>query len=587
MSADSLQERLSAVESDEFYSPKPAGYVPGRTKFVVVTGSVISGIGKGTITSTLAKVLKNRGLNVEPIKLEAYLNVDAGTLNPFRHGEVFVLDDGTETDLDLGSYERMVDKNLSRDNFVTSGRIYHQILEKERRGQYLGRDVQFIPHVTGEIKRIVRELSVKSQADVIVIEIGGTVGDYENMFALEALRELHYEEGHQNVCFVNITYVVEPHVLGEQKTKAAQLGVKQLIQMGIQPDIIVCRSSNPLNASAREKISLYLNVPVSQVFGVHDVKNIYQLPLALHENGFETAVLKHFGLWESVSHKDGKELRAWSTKCSTSESVAPVRVGIVGKYLGNNDTYMSILKALEHCSFETKVPFEVHWVNSTDLEKPGASAAKALAHCDGVIVPGGFGGRGIEGKIKAVEFAREKNVPYLGLCYGFQLALIEFARNVLKLPDAHSTEIKPNCKHPVVDLLPEQRELGELGATMRLGGHDVEIKPHSLAHRIHGADLIRRRFRHRFECNPSYIRKFEEGGIVFSGKAPNRQIMQVLELPKHAFFMASQFHPELTSRPLSPDPMFLALYKAMIQKRGKKEGRSHAKPALKKGRAKK
>jgi CTP synthase len=557
LSGQDILRKVIATSGDEFYTPLPKGYKVGKTKYVVITGSVISGIGKGTISSSLSKLLQDRGLDIEPIKLEAYLNVDAGTLNPFRHGEVFVLDDGTETDLDLGTYERALDKNLGRDNFVTSGRVYASIIEKERAGKYLGRDVQFIPHVTGEIKQVVRELAVKTKAEVILIEIGGTVGDYENMFALEALRELQYEEGHDNVCFINITYILQPRCLGEQKSKAAQLGIKRLIEMGIQPDIIVCRSEGKLQENIKKKISLNVNVPIEMVFGVHDVSNIYSLPLALRKAGFDEAVLQVFKLNKRFKNNGNKALREWSRKTSSHGKAKPVTIGIAGKYTGSADTYISILKALEHCSFKLNRKVKVKWVETTELES-GEKVKNALKDVDGVIVPGGFGIRGIEGKVAVAKYCREHDIPYLGLCLGFQIALIEFARNVCKLKDANSTEFEPKTQHPVIDILPEQKKIEGLGANMRLGGREVELREGTLAFKLHGNEKkIRRRFRHRFECNPEYIEQFEKAGIVFSGKAPNQPIMQVLELPEHRFFMATQFHPEFTSRPLHPDELFL------------------------------
>tara|TARA_Y100000310_G_C20680687_1_gene815773 strand:- start:528 stop:2225 length:1698 start_codon:yes stop_codon:yes gene_type:complete len=558
---DILNEIIS-TSGGEFYTPIPDGYKLGKTKYVIVTGSVMSGIGKGTISSSLCKCLQDRGLKVEPTKLEAYLNVDAGTLNPFRHGEVFVLDDGYETDLDLGTYERMLDKNLTKDNFVTSGRIYQTLIEKERAGKYLGRDVQFIPHVTGEIKSIVRNLAIKSKADVVVIEIGGTVGDYENMFALEALRELQYEEGHENVCFVNVTYIMQPSSLGEQKSKAAQLGIKRLIGMGIQPDVIVCRSESPVRASIKDKISLNTNVPLNRVIGVHDVSNIYSLPLALREHEFGERVLETLELEKKFKTNGNTALKKWVKETSYFGKGKPLVIGIAGKYTGSSDTYISILKALEHCSFAIDRKLNFKWVETTEIEK-GKSVESELKGLDGVIVPGGFGKRGIEGKIAVAKYCRENNIPYLGLCLGFQIALIDIARNVVGLKEANSTEFDPKAKDPVIDILPEQKKIHGLGGNMRLGGKDVEVKPRTIAAKIHNnAKKIRRRFRHRFECNPEYIERFEKAGVVFSGKAPGEQIMQILELPKHKFLMASQFHPEFTSRPLHADEMFLAFVKA-------------------------
>ncbi len=558
----SLLDQVSGKMTGEFYTPIPQGYKPGRTKYVIVTGSVMSGLGKGTLTSSLCKLFADRGLDVEPIKLEAYLNVDAGTLNPFRHGEVFVLDDGYETDMDLGSYERFVDKNLSRDNFVTSGRIYKQIIEKERKGGYLGRDVQFIPHVTGEIKKVLRNLAVKKKPDIIITEIGGTVGDYENMFALEAIRELMFEEGKGNSCFVNVTYIIEPPSLGEFKSKAAQLGIRRLSSMGIQPDIIICRSHSPIPKTIREKISINSSVPMEYVLGVEDISKIFELPLELRKRGVDEKIIDILELHEKARKNGNKRLVEWTKKNRASRNAKRIKIGLAGKYTNVHDAYISILKALEHCEGALNVKIDVEWIETTRIEKePGK--LKELKKLDGVIIPGGFGKRGIEGKIMVAGYCRENNIPFLGLCLGFQMAVISFARDRCGLRKANSTEFEPKCSEPVIDLLPEQLKIEVMGGNMRLGGHDVEIVPGTIASRIHnGEKKIRRRFRHRWELNPAYIEKLEEKGMVFSGKAPEQPIMQILELPKHKFYMASQFHPEFTSRPLKPDPLFLNFVKA-------------------------
>jgi len=564
----SILERIVETSSGEFYTPIPEGYKPGKTKYVVVTGSVISGIGKGMLTSSLCKLLADRGMNVEPIKLEAYLNVDSGTLNPYRHGEVFVLDDGTETDMDLGSYERFLNKNLGKDNFVTSGRIYQEIIRKERAGEYLGRDVQFVPHVTGEIKDVLRKLAVNKKPDVILIEIGGTVGDYENMFALEAIRELIYEEGRENVCFINVTYIIEPSSLGEHKSKAAQLGIRLVMEMGIQPNLLICRSETKIPEKIKEKISLSLNVPVEYVIGAENISEIYELPLFLRERNVDELILRVLKLDNRFKKNGNEKLTEWTSKNKININAKEVTIGIAGKYTGLKDSYISILKALEHCQGPLNVKTKVEWIETTKLEENDNEELAKLKKLDGIIVPGGFGKRGIEGKIACAKYCRENNVPYLGLCLGFQIALIENARNVLGLKDAHSTEFDPNTKNPVIDPLPEQKKIEGLGGNMRLGGQDVELKKGTIAFEIHGKkDKIRRRFRHRYECNPAYIERFEKSGIVFSGKAPNRPIMQILEMPKHRFFMASQFHPEFTSRPLLPDEMFLNFVKACTGKK--------------------
>ena len=567
MRNNNVLESIAKQSGDEFYTPIPKGYKPGRTKYVVVTGSVMSGIGKGTINSCLCKLLQDRGMKVEPIKLEAYLNVDAGTLNPYRHGEVFVLDDGTETDLDLGSYERMLDKNLGKDNFVTSGRIYQSIVEKERAGRYLGRDVQFIPHVTGEIKMVLRQLAVKTKADVIVIEIGGTVGDYENMFALEAIRELIYEEGKNNVCFVNVTYILQPKSLGEHKSKAAQLGIKRLIELGIQPDIIVCRSETPAPKKIKEKISLNVNVPIDRVIGVDDISNIYALPLKLRNIGYDETVLEVLGISKKFRSNGNGKLAKWTAKNTVRENSKPITIGIAGKYTGSSDTYISVLNALDHAATLIGRKVMVKWIETTDLESNNKKIAHELKNVKGIIVPGGFGARGIEGKIKVAKHCREKNIPYLGLCLGFQIAVIEFARNLCNLKNANSTEFNPKTRHPVVDTLPEQKKIGKLGGSMRLGGRDVEIKQGTKAFKLYDARSARERFRHRYECNPEYIQLLEKKGMVFSGKDPHHPIMQILELPKHRFYMATQYHAEFTSRPLKPSPLFLGFVKAAANRK--------------------
>ncbi|MBN2127100.1 MAG: CTP synthase (glutamine hydrolyzing) [Candidatus Diapherotrites archaeon] len=559
---------MSTKSSDEFYSPVPEGYKKGKTKYVIITGSVISGLGKGIFTSSIGKLFVDRGLKVAPIKLEAYLNVDSGTLNPFRHGEVFVLDDGFECDMDLGSYERFIDMSLTKESFVTSGRIYKRIIEKERRGEYLGRDVQFIPHVTGEAKKVLRELAVKSKADVIVVEIGGTVGDYENMFFLEAVRQLRYEEGEENVAVINLTYILEPSSVGEFKSKAAQLGIKRLIELGIQPDIIVCRSQNKIPDSIKEKISISSNVPVERVIGSHDVKNIYEAPLFLRNLCVDEIVLKKIKLDKKFKLTDSKELIDWTKKNMVSSDKS-ITVGIAGKYTGLADSYISILKALEHSSSLINRKIEIKWIETTAIEKGKAKVENELNGIDGLIVPGGFGTRGAEGKIECIKFARENNIPFLGLCYGMQLAVVEFARNKLNLKDANSTEINPKTSNPIICILPEQEEIEGLGGTMRLGGYDLIVEKNSLAFELYGKTKVHERFRHRFNVNPSYIESLESKGMKFSGRAPQKKIMQIMELPEKEFFLGTQFHPEFTSRPLNPNPLFLGFAKACKKRKEK------------------
>jgi len=563
-------------DSTEFYSPVPDGYVRGRHKYIVVFGTVMSGLGKGIFSSSLAKLLKDKGLVVAPIKLEGYLNIDAGTLNPFRHGEVFVLDDGAECDMDLGTYERVLDQNLSRRNFVTSGQIYSEILRRERDGKYLGRDVQMIPHVTGEVKRKLRELAMHGDgskpSDVVFVEVGGTAGDHENAFYIEALRELAFEEGADNVCFVALTYIIQPPALGEQKSKAAQLGVKRLMEAGVQPHIIACRASSPCSETVKQKIAMFTNVPMNRVFSMHDRESIYVIPEALRQEGIDREVLSILELHQRVDVAHEDRARAdWSSyfaKLNAPKS-RRLNIGITGKYASVRDAYASIEKAAEHCGTHLGAEAQLHWIETTDITD--ATAAQRLDGLDAVIVPGGFGSRGVEGKIACVRYCREAGVPYLGICLGFQVAVIEYARNVLGLTDANSSEFQPMCDDAVISELPEQKAIEQLGGTMRLGGQDVLIEPGSLAHHLYGgSSVVRQRFRHRYEVDPAYIDRLQAGGLIFSGRHPEHPIMQILELRSeehehgHPYFVAAQYHPELTGRPLRPQPLFMGLLAAAI-----------------------
>ncbi|MFG0328376.1 MAG: CTP synthase [Phycisphaerales bacterium] len=560
-------------QTTEFYSPIPDGYQRGRHRYVAVFGTVMSGLGKGIFSSSIAKLLKDKGLQVAPIKLEGYLNVDAGTLNPYRHGEVFVLDDGTECDMDLGTYERMLDQNLSRRNFATAGQIFTTILERERRGGYLGRDVQMIPHVTGEVKRMLRELAMTGAeggpADVVFVEVGGTAGDYENGFYIEALRELAFEEGPGSVCFVALTYVIEPEILGEQKSKAAQLGIKRLMEAGIQPHLVACRAKNPVTDTVKQKISMFSNVPLTRTFSMHDRESIYVIPEAMRAQGLDRQVLSLLNLHDRVNQLSEDRARdRWGEFVHglTGSKKHEITIGITGKYAALRDAYASIDKALEHCSSELHAKIEVEWIETTDIDS--SNVAQALDGLHGVIVPGGFGSRGVEGKIECVRYCRENQLPYLGICLGFQVAVIEYARHVVALADADSTEFNPNCAEPVISELPEQKKIEGLGGTMRLGGHKVAVTDGSLAHFLYGSTEIRERFRHRWEVDPRYLDRFADAGLRFSGRHPVQPIMQILELDQsaHPYFVGSQFHPELTSRPLRPSPVFAGLIAAAIQR---------------------
>jgi len=569
---DQKQVNLLASVSDvstesEFFSPMPVGYKKGKTRYVFVMGTVMSGLGKGIFSSCLAKLLQDKGLKVVPIKLEGYLNIDSGTLNPFRHGEVFVLDVGMECDMDLGTYERMLDQDLTRANFATSGQIFSSVLDKERHGDYLGRDVQMIPHVTGEVKLRLRQLAAETKADVVFVEIGGTVGDLENAYFIEATRELAYEEGPSSSCFVALTYILEPPTLGEQKSKAAQLGIKQLMQCGIQPNIIACRASSPVNPKAREKISIYSNVPLERVISLPDSASIYMIPAMLREAGLDFKVARLLKIEDRINLRH--ERKAWAQWCDFTDKIDTlahqINIGITGKYTAVRDSYASIINALEHAGIALGCDVKIKWIETTRITDE--TVADNLADVDGIIVPGGFGTRGSEGKIACIKYARENNLPFLGICFGFQMAVIEFARNVCGLAKANSAEIEPDCQEPVIDILPEQKKIDSLGGNMRLGGHDIELKPNTSAWKLFGkADSVRMRFRHRYEAAPAYIETLEKAGLVFSGKAPSKPIMQILEIPSHPFFIGTQAHPCLTSRPLRSQPMFVGLVAAAMQR---------------------
>ena len=576
-----LEEVGHQSQETEFYSPLPEGYQRGRTKYVVVMGTVMSGLGKGIFSSSLAKLLKDKGLKVSPIKMEGYLNIDSGTLNPYRHGEVFVLDDGMETDMDLGTYERMLDQDLTRDNFITSGQIYRRVLDKERHGGYLGRDVQMIPHVTGEVKYLLRDLAVKQEADMVFVEVGGTVGDFENGFYIEALRELAFEEGPGTVCFVGLTYVIEPRALGEQKSKAAQLGIKRMMELGVQPHIVACRGRHPITATVREKIAMFSNVPMRRVFSMHDRDSIYLIPEAMHAEGLDIELLSTLNLHERVRPAvEDEARRRWGAYIQDlrGERKYRIRVGITGKYAHLRDAYASVDKALEHCGTHLGASIDLRWIDTTEMDAADeAGIAGQLEDLDAVIVPGGFGHRGTEGKVASVRYCRENNTPYLGICLGFQMAVVEYARNVCGIRDAASTEFDPAAESPVIGILPEQKKVEGLGGNMRLGGKDVRIAPDTLAAFLYQSKIknqkskipltIRERFRHRYEVDPAYIKTLEGHGLVFSGRHPEQPIMQVLELPieKHPYFIGAQFHPELHGRPLAPAPMFMGLIAAAIR----------------------
>lgn len=544
----------------------PNGYTPGQTKYIIIVGTVMSGLGKGIFAGSLAKILQDRGLSVMPIKLEGYLNLDAGTLNPVRHGEVFVLDDGTECDMDLGNYEKMLDLDLTSDNFMTSGQIMANILERERSGGYLGRDVQVIPHVTNEIKRRLRSLALNSHADIVFVEIGGTVGDLENASYLEACRQLSVEEGSNNVCFVALTYVPSPATLGEQKSKPAQIGLRQLMALGIMPDIVAVRSAKKLSQTIREKLALFGGVSLDSVFGMHDVASSAFVPDMIRDAELDSAVLNMFGLKPSrFSHlfKLKRDVYAESLHAA-HKSDHTVNIGIAGKYTSLRDAYASIIHAVEHSAVACGVNVSLNWIDTEDIESyTDASNVLDDMEIDGLIVPGGFGTRGSDGKIECIRYARQNNIPFLGLCYGFQLAVIEFARNVCGITDATSGEINPKAKNKIIDILPNQSE--RMGGTMRLGGENIMIQPNTMLAFLYGSKC-RQRFRHRYQFSLSSSDILEKGGMIFPGMSEEFDCTkQMLELPGHIFFVATQGHPEFTSRPLNPDPMFHGLIEATLK----------------------
>lgn len=564
---ESYTPERSAEEED--FGSFPEGYKIGKTKYIVITGSVMSGVGKGTFTSSLGTLLSCSGFNVEPIKFDGYLNYDAGTLNPFRHGEVFVLDDGTECDLDLGSYERSLNKNLTKDNYLTAGKIFKTIIDKERSGGYLGRDVQFIPHVTGEIKRFLRALALKSNADIVLIEVGGTVGDLENSYFIEAMRELRYEEGHSNVCPINVTYILQPGYLGEFKTKPAQLGMRKLMELGLKPEIVVCRSEREVNKNVRAKLSIISDISSDRIYNIWDAGDVYRIPLTLKENGIDKAI---FDVLELSPKADSEQnLSAWRAFVDrTAAAKEEVSIGIVGKYTYVHDSYLSVIKALEHSASSCGTRLKIKWVESAELENAGASLEDAFSGIDGIIVPGGYGKRGTEGKIAAIGYARKNGVPYLGLCLGMQLAVAEFARNVCGMSGANSTEFDRNTAFPVVDILPEQESIikeSRYGGTNRLGAYPAVLAKGSAVEALYGSTNISERHRHRYEVNPKYVEAIEKKGLFFSGRSPNGVLMEFMELKGHPFFVGTQAHPELKSRPVAPAPLFLGLMKAALERK--------------------
>ena len=528
-------------------------------KHVFVTGGVASGLGKGLTASSLGRLLKMRGLRVTMQKLDPYINVDPGTMNPFEHGEVFVTDDGGETDLDLGHYERFIDEPLTRASNATTGSIYQSVLAAERRGDYLGRTVQVIPHVTDEIKRRIHRL-VNDEVDVVITEVGGTVGDIEILPFLEAIRQFRNEVGRDNVCYVHVTLVPFIGPSGEQKSKPTQHSVTELRSRGIQPDVIVCRSDEPLSDSLKRKISNQCDVDNRAVINAVDVKNIYELPLIFHDEGFDTVICDVLRIDAPIDLSHWRQLVA-----RIEASVSPVRIGLIGKYVDLHDAYLSVIESLKHAGFHHGAQIEVTWIQAEDVE--GLLADEAMGSLDGIVIPGGFGPRGIEGKIRAAEYARENSVPCLGLCLGMQVMTVEFARNVVGLKDANSTEFNAATPHPVIDLMNDQREVTEKGGTMRLGAYYAVLTPGTKVANAYGEPVVSERHRHRYEFNSSYRTRIEEAGLLCSGTSPDKRLVEFVELENHPFWVGTQAHPEFKSRPDRPHPLFRELIAAALKYR--------------------
>jgi len=525
-------------------------------KHIFVTGGVASSLGKGLTASSLGRLLKMRGLRVTMQKLDPYINVDPGTMNPFEHGEVFVTDDGGETDLDLGHYERFIDENLTRSSNATTGSIYQAVLAAERRGDYLGKTVQVIPHITDEIKRRIRRIAT-DDTDVVITEVGGTVGDIEILPFLEAIRQFRNEAGRDNVCYLHVTLVPFIGPSGEQKTKPTQHSVTELRSRGIQPDVIVCRSEEPLSSSLKRKISLMCDVDTNAVINAADARNIYELPLILHEEGLDGVVC-------DVLRLDGEpDLTAWEALVNrVDESVKPVRIGLIGKYVDLQDAYLSVVESLKHAGFHHGAKVEIDWIQAEEVE--GLLASGRLNGLDGMVIPGGFGPRGIEGKIAAAAHARENMVPCLGLCLGMQVMTIEFGRHVLGMSDANSTEFEPSTTHPVIDLMVDQRDVTMKGGTMRLGAYYAVLQPGTKVAEAYGETVVSERHRHRYEFNYTMRSRFEESGLLCSGTSPDKRLVEFVELVDHPFWVGTQAHPEFKSRPDRAHPLFRELIGAAL-----------------------
>lgn len=548
-----------------------------QKKYIFVVGGVMSGVGKGITTSSIGKIIQSRGFRVTALKIDPYINVDAGTMNPTEHGEVFVLKDGNETDQDMGNYERFLGVELTRTNYMTTGLVYQTVIERERNLSYDGKCVEVVPHIPLEVINRIENAAKKANADVTIVEIGGTIGEYQNILFLEAARMMKAKHPH-DVLFVLVSYLPIPNKVGEMKTKPTQYAARTLNSAGIQPDIIIARSRVPLDLRRKEKIALFCNVSEEDVVSAPDVESIYEVPVNFEKDRLSATILKKLGLSARRAHlKDWQDLVRRIKGLTT-----PVRIGVIGKYFETGDfvltdSYISVIEAIKHAAYRVGRAPIIDWLNSETYEK-NHSKLKELERYDGIVVPGGFGARGIEGKIAAVSHCRKKKIPYFGLCYGMQIAVIEYARNVLRLRDAHTTEIMKNTRNPVIDIMPEQiKNIAQkkFGGTMRLGSYPAMLSPGTIAARAYGTKEISERHRHRYEVNPVYIKRLERAGAVFSGKSPDGILMEIMELPRavHPFFLGTQFHPEFQSSPLTAHPLFIAFIAAAAKRKKKKSGR--------------
>lgn len=535
-----------------------------NTKYIFVTGGVVSSLGKGITAASLGRLLKSRGYRVTIQKFDPYINIDPGTMSPYQHGEVFVTDDGAETDLDLGHYERFIDINLSKNSNTTTGKIYQSVIDKERRGDYLGGTVQVIPHITNEIKERVFRVGQQDNADFVITEIGGTVGDIESLPFLEAIRQVKKDVGKNDVLYIHVTLVPYISAAGELKTKPTQHSVKELRSIGISPDILVCRSEKPISKEMREKMAMFCDVDPDAVIQNLTARSIYEVPMLMEEQGLDTIVLRKLAMEDKP-----KDMQGWHDMVARilKKYNKKVTIAVVGKYVALQDAYISITESLRHAAVANETELDIHWVNAEEIEADDTDMDKVMAGVDGILVPGGFGNRGIEGKIKAIQYAREHKIPFFGICLGMQCAVIEFARHVCGMADANSSEFNPNSTHPVIDLMPEQLDVEDLGGTMRLGLYPCKVYPDTLTSKAYNAELIYERHRHRYEFNNAFREEIVGKGLVLGGTLPNGRLVEIVELPEseHPWFLGAQFHPEFKSRPTNPHPLFREFVGAAVK----------------------